>query len=689
MRGSGVREPFVPAARLKGMRSSVARVVAMSLALSFASAPALAQDAGFTMEPTAGLDSWVSARGAVVIDVAITADILVSGSLVIDYGGSATEIVVDVPAGGEKTYRIRVRSAIRNGNATVTLLDADDDRLARETVRPRVAMEEVLVGVDDEQLSASLGSVQTSIDSQPVVAVAVTADTDRSLLDALGYVVTANPSQQVWDWVDDGGRLVTTPRALEGSTLPLDPVTTSEDGLETYALGAGEVAVAVDGFGEVDWSVVLRPVPIELVPTETWGTVESSLVQAATNSGDGGLADLPWLPFAMVGYLIAVGPFNLWILKRVGKRDWAWLTIPLVSMVALAGFWMAGRQRLDSTALRHATVVVDGEDGYRRSMVVVAAGSAREYRIAVPGASEYVVADVASVFGGGPASSATGSITEQGVGWDLPKLGVGAFQATAPAEDALDVEVTSTDGSVSVTVTNRSDVAIDHWGIVSGGQVTVAARNLPPGGSGAASSRNARFEGGMSFGDAIVEERQLWNDNGYSVVSPLGWAGNAEMGAGRQFVFAVSSETTIVADVNGQPTPVEGPTVWLVPLDEVSGPTVGSRVVGSLVGVGELRFADFGQGSSWIDTDRITLSFRGPTDAAEVTFRPGGFANPDNELEVWNWQTGAFDPVPLGETVATSALASPRGEIVVRVKPRNNGEGLTVDSVWAEYGAGV
>ncbi len=60
----------------------------------------------------------------------------------------------------------------------------------------------------------------------------------------------------------------------------------------------------------------------------------------------------------MVGYLVAVVPMNLWILERLGKRDWAWLTIPVVSLVALTGFWMGGRQRLDSTSLRHATVVV-------------------------------------------------------------------------------------------------------------------------------------------------------------------------------------------------------------------------------------------------------------------------------------------------------------------------------------------
>ncbi|MGF1665327.1 MAG: hypothetical protein ACFCVC_03540 [Acidimicrobiia bacterium] len=685
-----MREPFVPVVRLKGMRSRFVRVAALSLALMLAPSTALAQEAGYSMETTVGIDSWVSARGAILVDVVITADILVSGSLLITYGGSSTEVLVDVPAGGEKTYRIPVRSATRNGNVVVTLSDRDDNRLARDTVGPQVAMEEVLVGADDEQLAATLSAVQTAIDSQPVVAVPIDPGTDRSLLSALGYVVTDEPSEQVWDWVEDGGRVVTTSRALEASTLPLQPIGTSGQRLEAYTFGAGEVVVALDGLAAIDWSSVLRPVPIHLVPNDTWGTVENSLVQAATNSGDGGLADLPWLPFAMVSYLIAVGPFNLWILKRVGKRDWAWLTIPLVSMVALAGFWMAGRQRLDSTALRHATVVVDGEDQYQRSMVVVAAGSAREYRIGVPGASEYVVADVASVFGGGPGiSSATGSITEQGVGWDLPKLGVGAFQATAPAEDVLDVEVTSTAGAVSVTVTNRSDVAIDHWGIVSAGKITVASGGLPPGGSDSASSQDSRFDGGMSFGDAVVDQHQLWNDRGYEVISPLGWAGTNEMGPGRPFVFGIASETTIMTEVDGTLTPVEGPTVWMVPLDEVAEPTVGARVGGTLVGLGQLRGADIGQGSPWIDSDRITLSFRGPTDAAEVTFRRGGLVNPNNELEVWNWETGTFETVTLNRTVPVATLMSPRGETVIRVAPNNNGEGLTIDSVWAEYGAGT
>ena len=131
----------------------------------------------------------------------------------------------------------------------------------------------------------------------------------------------------------------------------------------------------------------IRPIPLKLIPTDQWGSPEGSLVQAASNSGDAGLADLPWLPFALVAYLLLIGPVNLMVLKRMKRRELAWVTIPAMATIAVLGFWVAGRQRLDVTSARHATVVVAGEHPYQRSVFVLAAGKAGVYSVLVPSAT--------------------------------------------------------------------------------------------------------------------------------------------------------------------------------------------------------------------------------------------------------------------------------------------------------------
>src|SRR5690606_5205742 len=72
---------------------------------------------------------------------------------------------------------------------------------------------------------------------------------------------------------------------------------------------------------------------------------------------------------------------NFIVLGRLGKRDLAWVTIPALSVLAVVGFWIAGRQRIVGTNLSHASVVVDEGDPNVRSAVLVAAGVEGERRL--------------------------------------------------------------------------------------------------------------------------------------------------------------------------------------------------------------------------------------------------------------------------------------------------------------------
>lgn len=45
------------------------------------------------------------------------------------------------------------------------------------------------------------------------------------------------------------------------------------------------------------------------------------------------------LGLALLGYLVVIGPVNYIVLKRLDRRDWAWVTVPVIAVLVTAGIW--------------------------------------------------------------------------------------------------------------------------------------------------------------------------------------------------------------------------------------------------------------------------------------------------------------------------------------------------------------
>jgi hypothetical protein len=637
---------------------------------------ATAQQESARLSASVGIEGWVSGDEPMTVRANIDADLLVVGILRVSYGGAVTEVAVDVPAGGSKTYDVLLRSAFRNGSVQVALFDADGQRLASQSLRPQIADDEVIVGVaGDSGLTTTLSALQTSIDGLSITALDIPESLQRADLEALGYLVSRDVDETTWDWVFDGGRLVTTRGELSESPLSLEPIgTVPGTDLEWYSAGSSGEVYLLDGVSaSEDWTRVIRPLPLDLIPNDQWGSPEGSLVQAATNSGDAGLANLPWLPFAMVAYLLLIGPVNLTVLKRMKRRELAWVTIPALATIAVLGFWVSGRQRLDVTSTRHATVVVAGDQPYQRSMFVLAAGNAGAFSVAVPSAERYAVSDAFTAFGGSVGTTSAGTVSAEGVDWQLPQLGVGAVETWQPADGSMTVDA-SFDGDTPVLgVTNDTGFDIEHWGAVINGNVHVAQQALGSGQSGSLRT-NAAVAGwqGATFGDVLVEQRQIWDESGWQVISPMGYAAQGEYSPGDSFVFGVSTSTRREVVVNGATQSVDGPTVWTTPFSTDDFPR--GESTGAVIGVGDWRHIEASQGNLWIETDRIVTSYDVPVDATELQLRVSANFGAIGELELWNWSTGAFDAAGLGQAFDSATYRSGTGEVIARIHAAQNGE---------------
>lgn len=87
-------------------------------------------------------------------------------------------------------------------------------------------------------------------------------------------------------------------------------------------------------FGSMDWQIqqALRRLPEWVMP---------------------GLGSMLML---LLGYLIVIGPVNYLILKRFDKREWAWLSLPVLSLLFVGGFYFVGFGRFEPVVSHLITI---------------------------------------------------------------------------------------------------------------------------------------------------------------------------------------------------------------------------------------------------------------------------------------------------------------------------------------------
>ena len=100
---------------------------------------------------------------------------------------------------------------------------------------------------------------------------------------------------------------------------------------------------AISAFDAEQWAKILRPSPVEVAFRDTWQTPDQQLMSSATAATDQRVPELPWLLAAVILLAVVLGPVNMLVLKRLHRRELAWITIPAISLLALAGFWVALR----------------------------------------------------------------------------------------------------------------------------------------------------------------------------------------------------------------------------------------------------------------------------------------------------------------------------------------------------------
>jgi hypothetical protein len=664
-----MREPATRRIRLTTVRFLA--VVLGSILLGPAAAAGAAQTP-VTIAIAAGVSGYVHPQRPVEVSVTISSDVLISGTLQVKLRDSTVDIPVEVPAAGVKTYTSVVPAPLAREAVRVRLL-VDGQVVADESTQLKVPEDETLVGVvGAPELDGLLKRVESIVTERPVVPIDLAADSLDGYLDPIAYLVLADPVElppSAVRWLHQGGRLVIESDSL--SRIGIDPGAgdpQAEADATIYRVGQGEV-ITVAAIGAIDaeqWAEVLRPSPVEVAFRDSWQTPDQQLMSSATAATDQRVPELPWLLAAVVLLAVVLGPVNMLVLKRFHRRELAWITIPAISLLALAGFWVAGRQRLETNVMNHATVLVGTGDALTaQTALVLASGGGGHHEIGLPADWRAYPGGVTDMSGVLASPSAT-KVGPTSMEFDLGELESAGLQASWPgpavALPTITTELQEGGNGIEVTVANTSPWDLWAWGVVRGGQVDVALQPLATGEEGTVTTSlipNMMFS---QIGDAVMQSRQPLDDLAWQRYNGLSTAAAALAATNGEYVFAYVEDLKLDLQLDGAPRQVSGWTLILVPLEYSS-----NRAAATVVDAGSPSYVERGAGYVNFSTDEITMSFHVPAEAGNPTLSMQNFFGQfPGKLEAYNWATSTYESVEVGASLDATTHRSSSGEYLLR-----------------------
>jgi hypothetical protein len=234
---------------------------------------------------------------------------------------------------------------------------------------------------------------------------------------------------------------------------------------------------------------------------------DSGIVGALNNLPAVGLPPLEQLAGLLVAYIVLIGPINYLVLRRLDRREWAWVTMPVLIVVFSVGAFGLGRVLKGSDTIVNTIAIVRGaagaESGLGQVYVGVFSPSRRTFDVRV---------------GGGALLSNPISIQQQGVGGaplDILlgdpavvrgyAVGFGSLRGFR-AEAALPVPKVEAvlklrEGRLDGTVTNASDETVEDAALIYGGSLAKLGDLAP----GASAKVSLALGSGQAFGASISD----------------------------------------------------------------------------------------------------------------------------------------------------------------------------------------
>lgn len=319
------------------------------------------------------------------------------------------------------------------------------------------------------------------------------------------------------------------------------------------------------------WSRVLQPVPL-FIPAFEGRVNQISLMQDALQIRATGLPPASALAAFLLVYILVVGPVNYLALRRIGRLEWAWWTIPLTVALFAGGVFVVGFVIRGGQAQLYQVAIIQGVEretrGVATAHLALFSPLRSNYALRTPAGSLLSETRSFDDFTARPLIA-----TADDAGVEVPDLLVDvASIRTLIAESAVEVPVQVESalrfdgGDPAGEVRNVGRVAVEDAIVVHQGMFQHIG-NLMPGASVRFDFNGSR--GSFPFGVSVSDDRmfnrrqilfQLFNNNlaRPSIRSPLDAQG--------VYLIGWSATPAVPLEMNGRSASQQGLTLFVIRL---------------------------------------------------------------------------------------------------------------------------
>jgi hypothetical protein len=202
---------------------------------------------------------------------------------------------------------------------------------------------------------------------------------------------------------------------------------------------------------------------------------DSQIVSAVGNLPSLALPPVGGLLVLLFGYIVLVGPVNYLVLKRLDRREWAWVTVPALIVVFTIGSFGIGSLMRGNEVVVHEVAIVRGAPGTEtaaaQSYLGIFSPSRSTFQLRVPGDALLAAPINGDIFGNGQVNTLD---ILQGDPSRVRDLAVGVGSLRTIRADAgttgpkISADLHVEDGRLKGTLTNESATTLRTAAIAVG-----------------------------------------------------------------------------------------------------------------------------------------------------------------------------------------------------------------------------
>lgn len=380
--------------------------------------------------------------------------------------------------------------------------------------------------------------------------------------------------------------------------------------------------------------------------TALWRGLIPPRGSSLTGTGDdsqivGAVSELPVLALPpiggllilLLGYILLIGPINYLVLRRLDRREWAWVTMPVLIAIFAVGAYAFGSALRGSSVIVNEVAIVrgapDATEGSAQVYLGVFSPTRGTYQLSLPGGALLSAPVVGDFFAG------QGALLDvvQGDTARVRDLSVGfGSLRTVRAETPVDVPKIHADlrllnGVVQGTIRNDSKQVLESPAVVVGSNVVVLA-DLAPGAEANVNLKVTTSQFGQALSDKIFgqiffsenvasNEKQRRAATRHRIVDQLTYdpmSGNiGQLPSDGAVVMAWGRDSLLAVDVEGQKPARSANILYYVPVPmSISGKTAFSPDL--------IRSTVLSADAAFFSKDPYTMSFGKGT--VTIAYRP-------------------------------------------------------------------